>query len=459
MEARAPVASDTGWPASVRVEEDLPLAEEIRQRFAVASGALPISVSDLLAPRRAFWRRIAPATPIAAERRERMEVGRSWHARLGGDLAAEGRFEVRVRRDGIVGRIDLLADVPVEVKTGAIVGADQMVALRPDHVEQIAMYCALSDRSTGRIVTLAPASDGTTAVGAVDLSVAEPGKVASAMRGRAEAIRGAVRAGRPEDLPACRWFGRRCEFQEAGICRCTGEEPPLPADILPQVVRLVHRPDIEDRWRRALREGATPAETPPVERFRDLIYPRRCFFERTAPTRPAEEAPSARPSPPGPDLYDRLIEAVEGGPVGEVARVPPVGAGPAEEVVGFRGAPFLVRSSRAWSRIRPDEAVGRFPQYALELAFRCAATGAAEGRVFLAFERAETERDRFEVLRFRFEPVARFAALWAERAERLAAALAAGTPATLPPCPGWMYSDCPYRPECACGPTPERSQR
>ncbi|MGP8077412.1 MAG: hypothetical protein ACLQD8_05905 [Thermoplasmata archaeon] len=448
-----------GWTGAVLVEEEPVLAEEVRRRSAPTRGEPSVSVSDLLGPRRAFWRRRAPATPIGEDRRERMEAGRSWHSRLVAALPGEGVFEVRVRRDGIAGRIDLLAEVPVEVKTGASVGPDRLVEYRPDHVEQIAMYCALAGSPTGRIVTLSPADDGTTSVEAVDLSVPNPGAVAEAMRARAQALRTAVRDGRPGDLPACRWFGRRCEFQEAGVCDCEGKEPAPSTDILGQVARLLPRPDVADRWRAAINGPGARAELPALSRFRDLIYPRRAFFERTASPAPPESPAPVHPRPPGPDMYDRLMEAVEGGPVGEVARLAPIGAGPEEEVPGFRGAPFLVRSSRAWSRLRPDDALARFPQYALELAFRCAATGTVEGRVFLGFERAEHEADRFEVLHYRFEPIARFAQIWNARTARFQAALADGDPGSLPTCPAWMYDECSYRASCGCGPGAGRSQR
>ncbi|MFY9717204.1 MAG: hypothetical protein WAK40_04650 [Thermoplasmata archaeon] len=451
MAGAGPRSSGPEWVASVHVEEEPALAQEIQERVSRGSGERPISISDLLAPRRAFWRRIGPPAPIPEERRGAMESGRSWHARLAEALPDEGAFEVRVRRDGIAGRIDLLADVPVELKTGSAAGVDRIIDLRPDHVEQIAMYCALTASPGARIVTLSPGSEGSPSVQAVDLSVPGHVTVLEVMRRRAQAIRSAVRDGKPVGLPACRWFGRRCEFQEAGRCDCTGEEPVSDRGILDQVAHVAPRPDIEERWSSALRALGPGAERATTPRFRDLIYPRRAYFEQTATAgSPATIAPPEAPAA-GPTLYDRIVEAVEGGPVGEVARLPPRAIGPEEEVPGFRGLPFLVRSSRAWNRLRPAEAIGRFPQYALELGFRCATTGTDEGRVILAYERAEKESDRFEVLRYRFSPPGVFRELWKESDERLRAAIAGGTPASLPPCPGWMYEGCPYRVSCGCG--------
>ncbi|HUJ78501.1 MAG TPA: hypothetical protein VLX64_05775 [Thermoplasmata archaeon] len=459
MSTPRPSDSPPSWAASVQVDEDPALAGQLLARFVRGSGLKPVTVSDLLAPRRAFWRRRAPGTTVDPERRERMEEGRAWHARLGEPLSAEGQFEVRVRRDGIVGRIDLLADVPVEVKTGVAVAAEELVAQRPDHVEQIAMYCALAGVRQGRIVTLTPAAEGSVGVEAIDVTIDDPGRVDRAMRERAEQLRAAVVSGTPAGLPACRWFRRRCEFQEAGLCDCTGNEGAEPGALLGRVVALDRRADVAERWAAALQARLPAVETPGTGRFRDLLYPRRAYFERTTPAALLPPAPVAPGAPEAASLYDRLIEAVEGGPVGEVARLPSAPGATGEEVTGFAGRPLLVRSSRAWSRIRPAEIVRRFPQYALELGFRCAATGTNEGLVIVGFERAGTDAERLEVLRIRFASLEPFAAIARARSHALAEAVGTGSGAGLPACPDWMFATCPYRDACGCGEVPGRSQR
>ena len=142
-----------------------------------------------------------------------------------------------------------------------------------------------------------------------------------------------------------------------------------------------------------------------------------------------------------------------------MARLPPRGEGPDEESPGFRGLPYLLKASRAWSRVRADAAISRFPQYALELGLRCAATGTDEGRVFLTFERAGSDAERIEVLRYRFAEPERFGRLGEHRARQLRTAITTGTSLGLPACPAWMFDGCPYRAECGCRSPDGRSQR
>src|SRR5208283_20304 len=127
------------------------------------------------------------------------------------------------------------------------------------------------------------------------------------------------------------------------------------------------------------------------------------------------------------------------------------GPEPEEEVVGFRGRPLLIKTSRAWSRFRADELVARAPQYALELGLRCATTGTESGVVVVGFERAEVDRDRVQVLELRFASLTPFSRFYRERSRDLAVAIRDRAPAGLLACPDWMTSDCPYRSECGCG--------
>ncbi len=445
------------WRSAVRVEEDPTLAAELLHRLPPESRGPTVSVTDLLSPRIAFWKRIRPV-PFAPDRERSLAQGRLVHRRLAAVLAVGGAAEVRVHRGGISGRIDVLSDVPVEIKTGSGTDVDggALVRDRPDFVEQLAMYCALAGSPVGRLVTCRVEGDAIRRLRSTDLRFRDPRVVERSMEDRAAALRSALAGATPAGLPRCRWRGRGCEFQAAGVCDCTGDEPLPSTAVLDTVSSSVPRPDLEAQWGERIRDPAGPVVPPFVGRFRDLLYPRRTYFDRTAATVPAT-APAARPV--GPDLYTRLVDAIEGGPLGEVARIPPLVDEPEEDVTGWRGAPYLVRSSRARDPIAPNELVGRFPQYAIELGLRCAVTGAREGRLVWGYERGETDRDRLRVVAFRFDTLTPFSRMFRARLAALRSAVAERAPDRLPPCPEWMYADCPYRPACACVGLPSRTQR
>jgi hypothetical protein len=450
--------SPSPWEPTVTVREQPELERELRERFEKGSGRRGVGVTDLLSLRRAFYRIVGPPVPIPPARQARLDQGRAVHRALGSRLAHEGILEARVRRDGLVGRIDLLSEVPVEVKTAsALVEPSDLPGLRPDHLDQLGMYCALVDRPVGRLLTLIATPEGVADVQAVDVTFRSVPRILEEMQRRAGLLRTALAEHQVDRLPRCPWFGRGCEYEDAKACSCSGEEAPIAPPLTEEVATLTPREDVRERVRSALSEPGPFAGSAPVARFREILYPRRAYFERTRPTAaPAVEAPPASREP---DLYARLSEALESGPAGEVARLIGRSAEPEEEVVGFRGRPVLLRTSRAWDRFRAAELVARAPQYALELGLRCATTGTESGILVIGFERAEVDRHRIQVLELGFASLTPFSRLFRERSRALAAALREGNPEPLPACPAWMVTDCPYRSECGCGGAESRVTR
>lgn len=442
--------SSRSWESVVSVREDSLLEQELLGRLQKGTGLRSVGVTDLVSLRRAYYRTVGPAVPIPPARQARLDQGRSVHRALGARLAREGILEARVRRDGLVGRIDILSDLPIEVKTSSgLVSPSELRAERPDHIEQLGMYCGLVDRPVGRLLTLVASPDKTAEVQAVDVAFRSPARIREEMRRRANLLRTAWKESRVDGLPRCPWFGKGCEYEEAAVCACTGDESRPPVPLTDEVETLTERDDVRDRIRSELSSPSLSKDEVFVRRFRDILYPRRAYFERTAPAPVSPEAVSAPALEP--DLYARLSEAVESGSPGEVARLPARSSEPEEEVVGFRGRPLLLRTSRAWARFREDEVVSRSPQYALDLGLRCAVTGTSSGLLVVGFERAQSDRDRLQVLELRFSSLTPFSRMFRERDQGLADAIRDRAPHQLASCPEWMTTDCPYRSECGCG--------
>jgi hypothetical protein len=448
----------SSWRDSVRVREATELEDELEARWRVASGERAVGVTDLLAPRVAFWRWTHPPLELDPARQSRIDTGRRLHRILEAILGNDVRLEVRVRRDGIVGRIDALSDRPIEVKSGARTSeADDLREDHPEHLEQLAMYCALVGSPRGRLITVAPEAPVAEIVRTSDVEFRDLAPVREWMAASQHAVRQAVTNGSPRDLPRCRWFARGCEFREQGVCDCTGAEPEMISSLATSLGPIASRADLDAEISPRL-SAALAAEQPGESfRFRELVYPRRSFFERTSTA--AAPAPTERPRTMGRSAYERLVETIEGGLVGEVACLAPRTAGSEEDVSAFRGTPYLARTSRAGRFPAAEELVDRYPQYSLELGFRCAVTGTDTGTLFVAHERGEGTDSRLRVFTYRFAPVTPLARMWRNRSAALVRALGTGDPFELPGCPGWMFPDCPYRSECGCGSPEGRSQR
>ncbi|MGA8274761.1 MAG: hypothetical protein WB789_00920 [Thermoplasmata archaeon] len=443
------------WQGSVSVREDLDLAREITGRLRPPGTPRRTSVTDLLSLRPAFWRFTVGPPPVTAERERVLEGGRRLHRILGLVFAPKGELEVRVHDDRVQGRVDVLADRPIEIKTSAYSPpSTDPVKERPDHADQVAMYSALLGVDAARLVYLQTSGDEVLAAGTFDLEFGSMEAVRNAMERRVRSLAAACAAGSSAGLPRCPWYARGCEFRAAGICDCTGEEAVADPVTQEAGTRVTPRKDLTLLLEEAVRARLTVSRPAAIRRFRDLLYPRRAYFESTSPA-PAGPGPSFEAET---DTYSRLVEALDTGPLGEATRLPTLADEPDEEVGGFRGAPVLVRTSRSSQRHDPQTVVERSPQYALQLGFRCVATGTDRGRLVLGYEKAK-EVERVQVLEYRFEPSRTFSRLWRARTRRLEAARTLGDPNSLDACPAWMFEQCPYRDRCGCGTSAGRSQR
>jgi len=459
MVARALDLSD--WGATVRIAPAEPVALELAARRAAGAPARSVWVTDLADLRSAYWRSVARVEP-SAERRGVMEAGRETHARVGPLLAPARLLEVRLHREGIVGQVDLLDDRPTELKTTTLPrDAANLRASRTSYVEQLGMYCALAGSRVGRLVLLDPTRGESPAVAVYDAHLASVEPVWEEMRRRAGLLRDALERRSPAGLPACPWRGHGCEFEGAAVCDCTGAEPKGEAAIASLVDPIVSNPELAHQLEARL-ASSWALGAPSVRRYRDLVYPRRAFFERTAvPAERTTSVPGEVRSADRIDLYRIVSDLLEAGPTGDTVRVPTPGGIPMESVACFRGDPMLLKISRAGRATPLDALLRNQPQYFLELGFRCAGLGRSNGWLFVGYERATEWNESVYAYRVSFDPLDVIDREFRARAERLAGALTAGRPDELPACPPWMVDGCPYRDVCGCGPeaAPARSNR
>ena len=407
---------------------------------------VPVSVTDLVEPRPAYWREVHPLPPTP-ERAARLQQGREEHERIERVLAERKNVEVRVARDGIVGKVDLFDDKPTEVKTTRrLPQANHLIDERPEYVVQLGAYCALTGREEGRLILVVSGEDSTQGVEVFEAKFPDIDLVWRGVREQAEELRQALLRGALAKLPRCPWFDKGCEFREATVCDCDGSELASP---LPRAWDAVVRqsPAATAEIVRKIME-APPLEEPSF-RFRELLYPRRAFFERTRPQPP--EVASLRVRLRG-GTYSRWLSVLEAGPVGEVRREWPEAREIDERVMMFRGAPVLLKITRSPFVATGSDILRDQPQYILELALRCAVVRSREGRLVVVHEATNTQAESVNVIRLEVVDLDAVVRELERRNHGLRRALSTGeSPFGLPKCLAWMVAGCPYRATCGCG--------
>ena len=406
-----------------------------------------ISVTDLVNPRQAFYQRARPDIQPDPERKQAMLAGTGFHEVFGRAVSTEEFVEQFVEFQGVVGKIDIYEDVPVELKTTASLPAG-VAAARSSYIDQLGMYCTMTGRTAGRLFVYKRALYGRPgALRAFDVRFRDLRAIEHEMVRRRDLFRAALASNDPSGLPRCEWFDLSCDFKT--VCGC-GTAPPLTRVVPATAVRIAENGELVGAMTALLTDAPKRG---PLFRLNDLVFPRRAVIERQAVTEPKldeeEPAPDLDSTLAGMERLgfgDALKDAIWYGVPGVFARIPVSLRGLKGRVGTFRGVPTIFRSNRRTKLVDRSQLVEEFPYYFDRIAFECGLSGHDTGRVVIYYEAVKD--DKFMVYDVFFRNLG---AIMDEADRRLSLLEAGATPDQLPPCePSWMPNYCPHAARCAC---------
>ena len=408
-----------------------------------------ISVTDLVNPRQAFHQRARPDIQPDAQRKQAMLAGTGFHEVFGRAVSTEEFVEQFIEFQGVVGKIDIYEDVPVELKTTASLPAG-LAAARSSYIDQLGMYCTMTGRDAGRLFVYKRALYGRPgALRAFDVRFRDLRSIEREMVRRRDQFMDALTKNDPSGLPRCEWFDLSCDFKAVCGCATAG---PLTRVVPATAVQIAENGELVDAMTALLTDAPKPG---PQFRLNDLVFPRRAAIERQA----VAEAKSEEEDQGG-DLDsalagmerlgfgDALKDALWYGVPGAFARIP-VSLRILKGRVGtFRGVPTIFRTTRRPKLVERSQLVEEFPYYFDRIAFECAFCGQRTGRVVIYYEAVKDDKFMVYDVYFRDLDV-----ITAEANRRLTLLEAGATPDKLPPCePSWMPNYCPHAARCACRP-------
>ncbi len=433
-------------PFVAGIDANRTIKDELTAAIGKQRGRRRISVTDLINPRQAFFQRSHPEIRPSAERLQLMLSGTGFHDVLGRAVSTEEFVEQFVEFEGVVGKIDIYEDTPIELKTTGFI-PDNLLTERGSYVDQLGMYCVMTGVDRGQLLVYKRSMYGRPpALRAFDVSYRDPKAIVREMARRRDLLRDALETDDPSALPRCEWLTIGCDY--SAICGCQDVAPAgrvVPA----QAVRLEENEELA----RAL--GAQVAKGPrPTVGFRlnDLVFPRKAAFEHRAPE-PAEGEDEVTDTAIEERLADferkgfwgALNEALRFGVPGAFSRQHVELRALKGWVGSFKDAPTLLRSTKWRDMVDRKELPERFAHYFDRLAFECAFSGHARGRIIVYYEAIAGDKFMVYDIWFRDLPAIR-----AEADRRLALLEAGAAPDHLPPCPAWMAKFCDYTPQCGC---------
>jgi hypothetical protein len=425
------------------IEANRTVKDELAAALRRPAARRRISVTDLLNPRQAFFRWTRPDILPSPDRQQNMLAGTGFHGRFGAAVSTEEFVEQYVEYDGIVGKIDIYQDTPVELKT-TLAMPEGAEAARPGYIDQLAMYCAMVGAPRGHLVVYARGGPPQTArLRAFSVEFCDLDGIRAEMRRRRDLLARALATGSPAGLPRCEWFTRGCDYQD--ICGCEAA-PPLQRVAPAGSAAVQPDPALEA----ALTARVPPASPPGGIRLTDLVFPRRAAYARLTPQEEeAEGEPDARLEEMARRGFrDALFDALRFGLPGAFRRVPVRLRSLVDRVDTYRGTPTLLRVSGRGEMVERRRIAHALGHHVDRLAFACALLQAETGRLVVYYERLG---DKFMVYDIHFRDLPQ---IHAEADQRLALLESGAPPDQLPPCPAWMARTCRFAPRCGCGGVP-----
>lgn len=425
------------------IDANRTLKDELTAGVRSQSARRRISVTDLVNPRQAFFRWTRPEIQPSPDRIQMMMSGTGFHNLFGQAISTEEFVEQFVEFEGIVGKIDIYEDVPVELKTTSTL-PDAPGAARPSYIDQLGMYCTMTGRPSGRLFVYRREYFGRTPeFRAFRVEFKDTEAIKTEMLRRRDLFQQALESKDPARLARCEWFERNCDYLQ--FCGCADAE--LGTRMIPATVFQIER-DTAVETALAGRMNNTPGR-PGGFRLNDLVFPRKAAYEhqQTDEEEVKDETFETR-------LRDieregfrgQLYKAVRFGIPGAFKNMPVKLRSLTGRVGTYKDVPTLLRSTRVTKFIDRDRLPEERPWYFDRLAFECALLGTDRGRLVLYYETMLD--DKFMVYDVGLKDVP---AILAEADRRLTLLETGADPHLLPACPPWMSKMCNFKDRCGCG--------
>ncbi len=431
------------------IEANRSVKDALMQKLKTRRPPYHISVTDLTNLKQAYFKRKYPEIVPPLEKQQLLWAGTGFHKIFGSAVSSEEYLEQFVEAEGIVGKIDIYENIPIEVKTtSTLVSTGDLAKYRPTYVEQLGIYCAMVNSLQGKII-IYQRHDSTESpqapLIAYQVTFPDLEAIREEMRQRRDLLVQALISNDPSNLPICAWFNRGCDYSE--VCDCRTTSVPLSYTI----AELAGQIQIDEPTCQQLLDKLAKPQPSRLFRTNDLVFPRKAYFKRAKPQEiaidqglPQEKEEHLR-SMDELGFLDALRDALRYGAPGEVERIPIQHRLLADLVQVCQNLPTILRDPKFYSLVERERLPWTFPHYFLRLGFECALTDHPQGRLLLYYANVPREDAKLMVYDATFRNLH---ALKTEALRRVELLQKATSPLQLPKCPSWMCPNCSYKFEC-----------
>ena len=431
------------------IEANRSVKDALMQKLKTRRPPYRISVTDLTNLKQAYFKRKHPEIVPPLEKQQLMWAGTGFHKNFGSAVSSEEYLEQFVEAEGVVGKIDIFENIPVEVKTTSTpVNTRDLLKHRPSYVEQLGIYCAMVNIDRGKIIIYQRQGQESLQAPLVAYHVTFPNleAIREEMRRRRDLLLQALISNDPSNLPVCAWFNKGCDYSE--VCDCNTTSVPLSY----KIAELAGQIQADSITREQLLDRLAKPQPFQLFRINDTVFPRKAYFERLKPEEFAlgeeeqqQEKEEYLRSMDERGFLDALRDSLRYGTPGEVQRMPVRSRALADLVQIWQDSPTIVRDPKFSSLVERERLPHAFVHYFLRLGFECALTDHPRGRLILYYSRVPRENAKLMVYDVSFRNLD---AIKTEALRRTELLEKATFPLQLPRCPSWMCPNCSYKLEC-----------
>jgi len=432
------------------IEANRLVKDALMQELKTRRPPYRVSVTDLTNLKQAYFKRKHPEIVPPLEKQQLMWAGTGFHKIFGLAVSSEEYLEQFVEAEGIVGKIDIYENIPVEVKTtSTLVDREDLLKHRPTYIEQLGIYCAMVNVTQGKIIVYQRQEQEPFQAPLIVYRVTFPNleAIRDEMRRRRDLLVQALISNDPSNLPICAWFGRQCDYSE--VCDCKTTSVPLSY----KIAELAGEIQIDDITCQQLLAKLAEPQPSQLLRINDAVFPRKAYFRRL---KAGKFAPDEKERQREKEEYlhsmdelgfiDALRESLQYGVPGEVQSIPIQYASLNDLVRIRQNLPTILRGPKFRSLVDRNQLAWTFPHYFLRLGFECALTDYSQGRLLLYYTKVPREDAKLMVYDVSFRNLN---AIKTEVLHRIELLEKATSPTKLAKCPPWMCPNCNYKAECS----------
>ena len=365
------------------IDANRTVKNKIVQSISTGRSRLHISVTDLINPMQSYYRWIHPEIKTPIDKLHYILSGTGFHEIFSDIVSTEEYVEQLLEYEGIVGKVDIFEDIPIELKTTGSIPKN-IYKEKLSYIEQLAMYCAMADCDKGQLIIYKRGNGPKKPeLKVFDITYLNIETIKTKMLKRKIMFQDALHNKNPGKLPQCEWYKKRCDYSKHCKCEIAPAGEPIVNDneitISPNEDALVHFTT------KLLEKNVSPVTNNLT--LDNLIFPRNYILSKTNTINDESDIHTHMTTIETTGFIQALVNAIKFGSKDKFSSIQLSRGLLQDNVDTLSNIPFIIETVENDNMISRKDLPSIFPHYFDKLAFICALTKSRKARLILYYQK------------------------------------------------------------------------